>query len=137
MNFRRQRSDESLEVNLIPLIDVLLVILIFLAATTSFNRFQQMKVTLPQAGVQDPLQQKAIDIAISREGLYAINGELLTSPETKDIAQALQSAAGDNAEPVVVINADAQATHESVVKVMEAARAAGISRINFATQSPR
>lgn len=137
MNFRRQSHDDPLEVNLIPLIDVLLVILIFLAASTSFNRFQQMQVALPRANADAPLQAEAMNIAISREGIYALNGELLKGPDAATIAQALQAAVGAKPNPVIVINADAQATHEAVVRVMEAARLAGIERINFATQSPQ
>jgi biopolymer transport protein ExbD len=134
MNFRRRQPDDEPEINLIPLIDVLLVILIFLAATTSFTRFSQLKVSLPQAqaGAAD---LDALNIAISQEGLYALNGQLLAGTSSQEIAQALSSAARNSNEAVLVINADAQTTHESVVRVMEAARLAGISRVNFATQS--
>lgn len=135
MNFRRERADDTLEINLIPLIDVLLVILIFLAATTSFNRFQQMRVALPQASADAPVIQNAITVAISQEGIYALNGELMNGPDAQAIANALRSAARGVTDPVIVINADARATHESVVRVMEAARLAGLERINFATQS--
>ena len=135
MNFRRKSADDIPEINLIPLIDVLLVILIFLAATTSFTRFHQMKLTLPQAqaGAQDT---NIIDVAISREGLYALNGQLLSGQTAQELSPALQAAASGQPDAVVVINADAQATHESVVRIMEAARLAGIARVNFATQSP-
>jgi biopolymer transport protein ExbD len=137
MNFRRQSHDDPLEVNLIPLIDVLLVILIFLAASTSFTRYQQMQVALPQAAADAPAQTDAINIAISREGIYALNGQLLKGPDAQSIAQALQVAAAGNRQAVIIINADAQARHEAVVRVMEAARLAGIERINFATQGPQ
>lgn len=135
MNFRSRHADDEPEINLIPLIDVLLVILIFLAATTSFTRFNQIKVALPEAHA-DAVEPDALNIAISQEGLYALNGQLLSDNTTQDLAQALRSSAGDLKEVVLVINADAQTSHESVVRVMEAARIAGISRVNFATQSP-
>jgi biopolymer transport protein ExbD len=134
MNFRRRQPDDEPEINLIPLIDVLLVILIFLAATTSFTRFSQLKVSLPQAQAGSA-DLDALNIAISQEGLYALNGQLLAGTSSQEIAQALSSAARNSNEAVLVINADAQTTHESVVRVMEAARLAGISRVNFATQS--
>ncbi len=134
MNFRSRQSDDEPEINLIPLIDVLLVILIFLAATTSFTRFSQLKVALPEAQA-DAADIDTLNIAISQEGLYALNGQILSDATTQDIAQALLAAAGEHAEKVLVINADAQTTHESVVRVMEAARIAGITRVNFATQS--
>jgi biopolymer transport protein ExbD len=135
MNFIRRHDDDEPEINLVPLIDVLLVILIFLAATTSFTRFQQLKLTLPQASSSEPTDMKAIDIAISREGIYALNGQLLAGNNVQDIASALSTARHDQDETTLVINADALSTHESVVRVMEAARVAGIKRVNFATQS--
>jgi biopolymer transport protein ExbD len=136
MNFRKLHAQDEPEINLIPLIDVLLVILIFLAATTSFTRLSQLKIALPQAHA-DAVDNAAINIAVSQEGLYALDGQLLSSSEISDIAQALATAAGDKKEPTLVINADAQSSHESVVRVMEAARRAGIGRVNFATQNPR
>ncbi len=136
MNFRRQHTFDEPEINLIPLIDVLLVILIFLAATTSFVRLNQLKVSLPEARAES-VDNQAIHIAISQEGLYALNGQLLPSSEIADITEALRASSDNQPEPTLVINADSQATHESVVRVMEAARQAGISRVNFATQTPR
>jgi len=135
MNFNRRSLDDDPEVNLIPLIDVLLVILIFLAATTSFTRYQQMELTLPQASAE-ALDPKAITIAITQDGVFAVNGQLLSVTTVEDIAAALGTAAAGNNEAVLVINADAKATHEAVVRAMEAARLAGIGRVNFATQSP-
>jgi len=135
MNFRQPQWDDEPEINLIPLIDVLLVILIFLAATTSFTRYNQMQLALPEARA-DAIDEQAINVAISREGLYALNGLLLAGGEVQEIAQALRAAAQGREKPVLIINADAQTTHESVVRVMEAARLAGIERVNFATQSP-
>ncbi len=134
MNFRPERADDELEINLIPLIDVLLVILIFLAATTTFSRFTQLEITLPQAQA-DVVTSSMINVTISRDGIYAMDGRLLSGNETRDIALALEAAAlGQNA-PVIIINADANASHQSVVRVMEAARMANIHNVNFATQS--
>ena len=133
MNFRRRQPDDEPEINLIPLIDVLLVILIFLAATTSFTRFNQIKVVLPEAHADAP-EPDALNIAVSQDGLYALNGQLLSDNTVQDLALALQSAAASKKDAVLVINADAQASHESVIRIMEAARIAGIPRVNFATQ---
>ena len=133
MNFRSGSTDDDLEVNLIPLIDVLLVILIFLAATTSFTRYNQMTLTLPEAQA-DALQSDALNIAISQQGLYALDGELLPGATAQELAQPLRTAAQGRQDAVLIINADALASHESVVRVMEAARLAGIARVNFATQ---
>jgi len=134
MNFRPHLSSDEPEINLIPLIDVLLVILIFLTATTSFTRLSQLKISLPQAQAE-AVDTTAINIAISQEGIYALDGQLLSGQNTEDIVQALVSAARNKNDPVLVINADAQSTHESVVRVMEAAQLAHISRVNFATRS--
>ncbi|NYT59501.1 biopolymer transporter ExbD [Alcaligenaceae bacterium] len=134
MNFRRRQADDELEINLIPLIDVLLVILIFLAATTSFTRYSQLQLTLPQAHA-DAQQNDALNMAISQQGIYALDGQLLSDATAQDLAQALRTAIQDRDDAVLVINADAQATHESVVRAMEAARLAGIARVNFAAQS--
>jgi biopolymer transport protein ExbD len=137
MNFGGFRDDrEELEINLIPLIDVLLVILIFLAATTSFARFTQLKVVLPQADGQEETVA-ALEVAVSHDGRYALNGDLLDVSTASDIAESLRQAAVGKADPVVIINADAQASHQSVVTLMEGARMAGIGRVNFAAQAAR
>jgi len=134
MNFRRRSWDDEPDINLIPLIDVLLVILIFLAASTSFNRMQQFEVTLPEARAQEADLQ-ALNIAVSRDGLYALDGQLIGDGRTADIADALRQARR-SPEQALVINADAQSPHESVMRVLEAAQQAGMGRIHFAVQSP-
>lgn len=137
MNFRGSRGErDELDINLIPLIDVLLVMLIFLAATTSFVRFTQLKVTLPQASAEQE-SPPAIEVAVSQDGHYALNGTLIDAGTPADIAFVLRQAAAGKPEALVVINADAQATHQSVINVMEAARLAGIGRVNFAAQTTR
>ena len=133
MNFRQAVRDDEPEINLIPLIDVLLVILIFLAATTSFTRYSQLRLTLPEASA-DAQASQAITLAISQEGLYALNGQLLSGTDTQQITAALRAAAAGQADPVLVINADEQAAHGAVVRAMEGARLAGIPRVNFATR---
>jgi len=137
MNFRRRKTgSDELEINLIPLIDVLLVIVIFLTATTTFTRVRQLKIDLPQAQADSAPDTRAIDIAVSQDGLYALDGSLIAGRDVADIAAALRGAVAEGKEPTLVINADALSSHESVVRVMEAARQADIHRINFATQSP-
>ncbi|HLU15165.1 MAG TPA: biopolymer transporter ExbD [Burkholderiaceae bacterium] len=134
MNFRPERPSDDLEINLIPLIDVLLVILIFLAATTTFSRYSQLEVTLPQAQADASTVPAMLNISVSRDGVYAMDGRLLSGNTTQDIVHALQATAR-NPDTALVISADAHATHDSVIRVMEAARLAGIERLNFATQS--
>ena len=138
MNFRKRQPDDEIEINLVPLIDVLLVILIFLAATTSFHRYQQLKLTLPRATAES-LQQDALRLSVSHEGLYALQGQLLAGTRMEDIAAALQQTLGSDGGPseerILVIEADAQAAHASVIRAMEAARMAGVERVHFATQA--
>lgn len=134
MRFRRP-LDEEPEVNLIPLIDVLLIVLIFLAISTTYSRYAELQITLPNADanqVQD--KPKEINIAITADGRYALEKKLLPGTEVDALAVALKSAAGGREDTVIVINADAQAPHQSVISAMEAARLAGIVRISFATQ---
>lgn len=133
MNFKGKHANDEPEINLIPLIDVLLVILIFLAATTSFTRFSQIKLNLPEASAS-LMEIDALNIAISQEGLYALDTHLLNATTSQEIAHALQQAVVGREHVSLVINADAQTAHESVIRVMEAARLAGITHVSFATQ---
>lgn len=141
MNFRKRQPDDELEINLIPLIDVLLVILIFLAATTSFNRYQQLQLTLPRASAE-AMQPDALRLAIGQDGLYAVEGQLLPGTTVADITDALRQARGalsatadDAASLRLIIDADARAPHAAVVRAMEAARLTGIERVHFSTQA--
>jgi biopolymer transport protein ExbD len=136
MNFRRGRREDYPEINLIPFIDILLVIVIFLSVTTTYARFAELKINLPtSAAEQTPNPPKQIEVAVAENGRYQIDNTAVGDITVEGLSAALQKAAGDQKEPVVVINADAQATHQSVVNVMEAARRAGLSRITFATQT--
>lgn len=134
MNFRRNRRTEELEINLIPFIDILLVIIIFLVVTTTYSRFTELKITLPTADAEKPNDRpKQLQVAVTADGRYAINDRVLPSREPVALATELQRASGGG-DPVVVINADASATHQSVIGVLEAARIAGYARVTFATQ---
>lgn len=136
MNFQRDHRRDEPEINLIPLIDVLLVILIFLMVTTTYARFSELKINLPTSGAeQTPNKPKQIEVIVDANGNYQINDTLLTQATPEALANSLKQAAGNDNDPVVVINADAKATHQSVINVMEAARQVGMSRITFATQS--
>lgn len=135
MNFQRgQRRDEP-EINLIPLIDVLLVILIFLMVTTTYARFSELQINLPQAAGEPAREKPAqINVAVDAAGNYQINETSVSFSNVANLSDALKKAAGGAADPVIIINADAKATHQSVINVMEAARQAGLTRITFATQ---
>jgi biopolymer transport protein ExbD len=138
MNFQRGRQKEDPEINLVPMIDVLLVILIFLMITTTYSKFSELEINLPQAASDKPAERtNVIDIGITATGSYMINGTSIKSPSSETLSNALRNAAGHKPDPSIVIHADAQATHQSVITVMEAARLAGYSRITFSTENPK
>jgi len=132
MRFRRPYEEEP-EVNLIPLIDVLLIVLIFLAVSTTYSRVAELKIQLPTADATAPATPpNIINVAVTADGRYALDKAML--PDSASLAEALTRAAQGREDVLLVINADAQAPHQSVISVMEASRLAGIVRISFATQ---
>ncbi len=138
MNLRRARHRDEPEINFIPLIDVLLVILIFLMVTTTYQRVAELQITLPEADAEAIKERpKEVNVGVDAQGRYVIERNVFTFSTVNALADALKRAAGDAKDPVVIINADAQATHQSVIHVMEAARLAGYVHITFATQSPQ
>ena len=139
MNLRGTRGRDDPEINFIPLIDVLLVILIFLMVTTTYQRVAELQITLPEADAEQPKQRpKEINVGVDAQGRYVIDKNVFTFTTAGAFADALRRASGDSKDAVVIINADANATHQSVIHVMEAARQAGLIHITFATQaSPR
>lgn len=135
MNFKRGYYNEDPEINLIPLIDVLLVILIFLMVTTTYARYSELKINLPTAnGQASPQKPQTIQVAVDALGNYQVN-EKNVAASIEALSAAMAGIAKGNGEMVVIINADSKATHQSVINVMEAARRSGLARITFATQS--
>jgi biopolymer transport protein ExbD len=136
MNFQRGRNREEPEINLIPMIDVLLVILIFMMVTTSYAKFSELQINLPQAGGEaSTASTQPLNVAVDASANYAINGKGVNYSGINALSEALKKTAGTQTDPTIVINADAKATHQSVVNIMEAARLAGFSRITFTTQN--
>ena len=138
MNFRKGRAREEPEINLIPLIDILIVVLIFLFLTTTYSRYAELQINLPEAAAERANDKpQTLNIAVDAQGKYAINGVQTPYANTQGFAAALREAARGAREPVVAISADAAATHQSVVNVMESARLAGYNHISFTTQTRR
>jgi biopolymer transport protein ExbD len=136
VNFQNERRVEDPEINLIPLIDLFLVIIIFLMVTTTYARYAELKINLPSAaGEQSPQRPNQVNVTIDAKGHYQIGDKVLTNTSVASLAEALKQAAGGTTEPVVVISADAQTPHQAVIHVMEAARQQGLVRVTFATQS--
>ena len=136
MNFQRGKSHEDLEINLVPLIDVLLVIIIFLIVSATFARTSELQINLPTAEASSPVDKPlVITVEVDAGGRYMVNGNEVAGSDVGQIATALTKAAGNGKDPTIVINADAKATHQSVVNVMEASRQANYTHITFATQT--
>jgi biopolymer transport protein ExbD len=136
MDFRTASRDEP-DINLIPFIDILLVIVIFLVLTTTYSRFTELSINLPSAQANAPKDKpQSVTVAVGRDGRYMVNDQVLPSTQVGALTQALRAAAGTQANTIVVINADAAASHQSVIAVMDAARRAGLGQLAFATQQP-
>jgi biopolymer transport protein ExbD len=135
MNFRPRPKEEP-EINLIPFIDVLLVILIFLMLSTTYSKFTEMQLRLPVADVEAQRDYpKEVLVSVSSDGNYTVNRQPVMGRSLGELADALRAGAKAGSESVVIIYADAAARHQSVITVMEAARRAGLTQITFATQS--
>jgi biopolymer transport protein ExbD len=138
MNFQRGREKEPLEINLVPLIDVMMVILIFLMITTTYNKYSELQINLPTADADKQLERSnEVAVLVNSQGQYVINRRAVVFGTVEQLADELKRAASAAKEPVVVISADATATHQAVVRVMEAARVAGLTQITFTTQSTK
>ena len=134
MRFRRP-FDEEPEVNLVPLIDVMLIVLIFLAVTTTYSRYTELRLELPTAdATKTDTRVNEIVVGVSSDGRFALDKTVLANTDPEAVAQALVAAAKAHNNPTVVIHADAQTPHQSVINVMEGARLAGLPRISFITE---
>jgi biopolymer transport protein ExbD len=140
MNFRKGRGREDPEINLIPFIDVLLVILIFLMVTTTYSKFSALQITLPTA-TTDKLTDTPfeINVVVDAQGHYAVNNEQVSAQDAAALSEELKTAASGKTEaqkdPVIIINADAMAAHQMVINILEAARLAGFDKVRFAAQT--
>ena len=135
MNFRKPRPEEP-EINLIPFIDVLLVVLIFLMLSTTYSKFTELQLTLPSADA-DKLRDRPAEIIVSvaADGRYAVNRQAVESRNVDKLSAALVAAAKDQKDPVVIVSADATVAHQAVINVLDAARRAGLPRLTFAAQT--
>ena len=136
MKFHREKSAEP-EINLIPFIDILLVVVIFLMLSTTYSKFTEMQLNLPvaDATAQQERSQEVI-VAISSDGRFTVNKTPINSRDVQGLSQALAQSTQTMENPMIIISADAQASHQSVMMVMEAARRNGLNQLTFAAQSP-
>ena len=135
MNFRKRRPEEP-EINLIPFIDVLLVVLIFLMLSTTYSKFTELQINLPVADAEKLRDRpREIVVAVSSDGRYVVNKKPVDGRSVDALAQELASASGGASDMVVIVSADAAAAHQSVINVLDAARRAGLAKLSFATQT--
>jgi biopolymer transport protein ExbD len=135
MKFSRRRMEEP-EINLIPFIDVLLVVLIFLMLSTTYTRFTELQINLPAAEAEKLRERPAeVIVAVASDGRYSINRKAVDGRSVELLTTELLAAAAGRADTVVIISADAMAAHQAVVNVLDAARRAGLSRLTFAAQT--
>ncbi len=135
MHFRKRHAPEEPEINLIPFIDVLLVVLIFLMLTTTYSRLTELKINLPTASAKAAdSRPKELTVMVTADGRYMVNQRLIEGRSVELLAAGLTAQAGSERDVVVVVNADASASHQSVINVMDAARRVGLTQLTFATQ---
>jgi biopolymer transport protein ExbD len=138
VNFQRGKEKEPLEINLVPLIDVMMVILIFLMISTTYSKYTELQINLPSAQAEKQLDRpNEITVLVNAQGQYVVNKSAVPFRTVEQLADEMRRAGAGLKEPVVVITADAAATHQSVIRVMEAARLAGLSQTTFTTQSSK
>ncbi len=136
MNFRH-KTPEDLDVNITPLIDVVFLLLIFFMVSTTFDRQSELNIELPEAsGEISETEALDIEVFIGPKGEYTINGKTLLNTQIESLLRAMREVAGDNKEPRVIISADKNATHQSVMTAMDAARQLGFLHITFAAVKP-
>jgi len=135
MNFRKHRPEDP-EINLIPFIDVLLVVLIFLMLSTTYSKFTELQITLPVADAEKSRDRPhEIIVSVAADGRYTVNRKPVEGRSVELLSAELAAAAGGSNEMVVIVSADATAAHQSVINVMDAARRANLPRLTFATQT--
>lgn len=131
----RQREREDLDVNITPLIDVVFLLLIFFMVSTTFERDSELKITLPEASEEFTEKvPETVTVDIDIQGRIYINKQSLVNSQLDTIREALREAVSNMDDPPIVINADADTSHQNVVKVMDAARQAGLVKLTFSTQ---
>lgn len=134
MNFRPRRRDYP-ELNLIPMIDVLIVLLIFLVLTTTFSREAELQIQLPEASGQTTGEEKGVNVVIDTEGRYFVNQHQVVNTHIETLKKAIVEAAGQNKNPLLVVNADQRTTHQAVITVLDAASQLGFTHVTFAAKT--
>jgi biopolymer transport protein ExbD len=131
----RTKRDNDLDLNITPLIDVVFLLLIFFMVSTTFQRESEITIELPEAsGEVAEKEKKVIEVSIDNEGRYFVNQRRLIDSEIKTLKKAISVTRGEAKEPKLIISADKMTPHQSVIKVMDAARQLGLVHLTFATK---
>jgi biopolymer transport protein ExbD len=134
MNFRPDRKEDNVEINLTPLIDVVFLLLIFFMVSTTFDRHAKLKVQLPEASAKmEQKQEEPIVLSIDANGKYYINDRQVVNTQLDTLKKALRKSVGDKKDVALVLRADAKTPHQSVVRAMDAASQLGLTRLSIAT----
>jgi biopolymer transport protein ExbD len=135
MNLRRRRREVE-DINLTPLIDVVFLLLIFFMVSTTFDRNAELAIELPEADAKlEATDEFTVEVSVDAQGRYFVNGQALVNQQTDTLKTAIEAALGDGDAPPLVISADANSPHQSVVAIMDAARQLGLARLRFAAQA--
>lgn len=133
MRFSR-RNRESLELNITPLIDVVFLLLIFFMVSTTFTRETQLLIDLPESSIDARLEEEVVDISISKRGSIAVNQRLIYDADLESLISAITEVSGTKNTLPIVIRADAETPHQSVIMAMDAAGRLGFTKIKIATK---
>jgi len=134
VNLRPDHKEETVEVNLTPLIDVVFLLLIFFMVTTTFDRHAKLKVSLPESSAKTTQQQSdPLVLSIDAKGNYFINGRQVVNQSLDTLKQALRKVIGENGDKALVLRADANTPHKAVVRAMDAASQLGLTKLSIAT----
>lgn len=137
MKFRKRSRSNDISIELVPLVDVVLVLLLFFMVSTTFIRQSELKVDLPEAkATPQQFDNDVIEITISADGQYAVNGRLLVDSELATLMRALREAVAGDTRKHLVINADSAAHHQAVVRAMDAAGQSGLVHLSITTRNP-
>ncbi|AXI02796.1 ExbD/TolR family protein [Aquirhabdus parva] len=136
MKFRKPQVEE-ISINLTPMIDCLLFLVVFLLVSTSFNKYSRLNLVLPQAtGVPEVKRPQKIEVGVDAKGAYTVNGKPLVTDSEDELRTAIDTAShGDRTRPLVIA-ADGRASHQSVVRVMDVSGKLGFVNLNISTRIP-
>lgn len=136
MKFRRP-ADDTLDLNLVPLIDCLLFLIVFFMLTTTFTKAGKLQINLPEAkGLAMAEVPRSIEVSVSEAGEFAVNGEVLASKQPESLRSAIEKVSEGNRNLPFIIAADGNTPHQAVVTIMDVAGQMGFQGLSISTRQP-